>query len=181
MATVLCNPTNEEMTGMYGGEETKFSPYPQKGSTLRVDGARARHILNQLGCRGLIELEFGDEGDKLEAKRLAGIERNIDFKKRCIERYNQDNARREDKGWELVQPPKHIIDYSKELGVKLYEPYTAEDGSKAEISKLIQEKTGLEQKLAKLMEDNEKAQKAQAELMEKLSVMLDQKGGKHGK
>lgn len=141
MGIILYNPTNEELKGMSGGIDLILPPEPEKGHMVKVDDAKGRHILNQLGPRGLTSLEYGDDSDggkiKLQ-KAEAGRRRNREFKMKQIERYNQDNEARKAQHQAYVKPPPHIEAYAKELGEGLIAPYQVQDHKNKEIAVLTE-------------------------------------------
>jgi hypothetical protein len=107
-----------------------------------VDDAKGRHILNQLGPRGLTSLEYGDDSDDGKIKKQkgeAGRRRNREFKLKQIERYNQDNEARKAQHQAYVKPPEHIEAYASELGVGLIAPYQVQDSKNEEIAELRSE------------------------------------------
>jgi hypothetical protein len=149
MSLVLFNPTNETLMAQYVGEDVIIAPYPEHGHKVKVDDARGRHILNALGPRGLMSLEYGDDED---AKREIGLARNREFKKKQIIRYNQENERRKQAGMAYLEPTPQVAEYARELGVALLEPYALKDPEKAEVSRLKDENRGLHTELTKLSE-----------------------------
>ena len=134
MAIVLWNPTKDELEGVYAGLTIRFAPDGESGCKVKVDDAKGRHLLNELGPRGLTSLEYGDEG-KTEAKKGEdGRKRSKEFKLKQIARYNPDNEARKARQLEYVDPPKIIKEWSKDLGVKLEAPYELPDIKNMEIS-----------------------------------------------
>jgi hypothetical protein len=123
MSTVIYNPTNETFLGTYVGEDTIIGP----DEKIKVDDARANHFLNKFGRRGLIPLDYGDEGDVFEKKVRAALEKNKAFKEKAVSTYNQTNLFRKHQNLEYMQPPKHVKAYAEELGLKLIQPYMPED------------------------------------------------------
>lgn len=123
MAIILFNPTNEEMKTQYIGEDVVLAP----GSKVRVDDARGRHVLNVLGPRGLMTLEYGDEGEHEERKARQGRERNMEFKRKNVMNFNTMNDDRAQKHQGYITPTPTLKEYSRELGIKLFEPYSSSD------------------------------------------------------
>jgi len=139
MTTTLFNPTNEDLTGCHGGVNFTIKKYPEKGHKVTMDDARAKHLLNTLQQRGLTYLEYGDElddGQKEKQKADDGIQRNLDFKRRQVMRYNQENEARKAQQLSYVHPPDHIDKYAKEVGTGLIQPYAVQDAKNEEISEL---------------------------------------------
>jgi hypothetical protein len=143
MAIILFNPTNEEMRTQYIGEEVVIPPAPDPRHKLRVDDARGRAVLNFLGPRGLVTLEYGDEGDGELKKAAIGRARNMEFKRKQVMDFNQLNDAQQQRRQPYIAPTEQVKVYSRELGIKLYEPYSSsDDASKvhADLIKKIDEK-----------------------------------------
>lgn len=66
MSVTLFNPTKQRFVELYGGKDYTIEPHGTKGCKLRVDDATAKHILNKLTPRGLMQLEYGDEAREEE-------------------------------------------------------------------------------------------------------------------
>lgn len=142
MSSVLFNPTNEELKAQHQGVDVILAPYPENGHVVKVDDARARHILNILAPRGLTTLEYGDDrddGKNKKAKAKSGRERNKAFKRKQVIDFNQLNQLNKQQGSGYLFPAKHLKEYSDELGIKLVEPYSAPDEGAEKISNLIDE------------------------------------------
>ena len=142
MSTVLFNPTNEELKAQHQGVDVILAPYPENGHIVKVDDARARHILNILAPRGLTTLEYGDDrddGKNKKAKAASGRERNKAFKRKQVIDFNQLNQLNKQQGSGYLFPAKHLKSYSDELGIKLIEPYSAPDEGAEKISTLMEE------------------------------------------
>ena len=135
MPKILFNPTNEVLVAQYVGEEVKIAP----GAKVRVDDARGRQVLNVLFPRGLCELEFGDEGAGEIEKGEKGRERNRAFKRKQVMDFNAINDQRIQAKLPFLVPADHIKAYAKELGMKLFEPYSSTDESKREGVELREE------------------------------------------
>jgi len=158
MTMVLFNPTNEIMETQYIGETVKIDP----GVKLRVDDARGRHVANALGARGLVTLEYGDEGAGEDRKRQEGIERNLAFKRKQVHDFNMLNQQRFQGKLPYLTPPLHIREYSKELGIGISEPYKIEDETAKEIA-------ALKNRLVEKTQDNTKKEKELDSLKAELS------------
>ena len=132
MAVILYNPTNEDMETQYIGETVII----ESGAKKRVDDARGRHVLNTMGPRGLVALEYGDEGDGEEKKKAQGIERNLTFKQKQVINFNTMNEQRFQTKLPYLTPTKQIQEYAKELGIGLRQPYNVEDSAVKEMAEL---------------------------------------------
>lgn len=133
------NPTNEKMTEMYGGVPFVFPPE----STTPVDNkAAANHIINTMGARGLVLLEYGDDTKQQDGKTVkeikaaAGIVANKAFKRDQVIAHNQDNEERKQTMRPYVKPTTQIIRYAEEFGIKLLRPYEADDLQAQEMNRI---------------------------------------------
>ena len=127
MAIILFNPTDEELKTQYIGEDVIIPPAPDPRHKLRVDDARGRHVLNVLGPRGLVTLEYGDEGAGELKKAEAGRARNADFKRKQVLDFNSLNDAQQQRRLPYIIPSAQIKNYSRQLGIKLYESYSSSD------------------------------------------------------
>lgn len=143
MSTVLFNPTNEDMSAQYIGETTIIPA----GAKVKVDDRRARHILNVLGPRGMMTLDYGDEGENEKRKADLGRKRNIEFKRKQVVNFNQNNQQREVKKLEYVTPTEELIKYSEEVGVPLIQPYRPDDEKIHKLAEANKEIEALDAKL----------------------------------
>lgn len=144
MAVVVYNPTDEEMTATYIGLTDKILP-EQK---LKVDDARGRSYLNELGPRGLVQLEFGDEGEGVAKKADAGRRKCYEFRRKQILRYNQTNERQKQNGGAFQEPPDYIRRWSESLGLKLLEPFAFTDDAAVRMADVKQENLAKDRLLA---------------------------------
>lgn len=139
MATTLFNPTNEVLSAQHIGITTTINKYPEKGHMIKVDDAKARHLLNILAPRGLTTLDFGDEGENKKKKAEESRQRNKEFKLKQVVDFNQLNQANESRKLPYLPPTKQLKGYSDELGIKLIAPYELPDVEKGKISKLKEE------------------------------------------
>lgn len=144
MAMVVYNPTDEEMTATYIGLTDKILP-EQK---LKVDDARGRSYLNELGPRGLVQLEFGDEGEGVAKKAEAGRRKCYEFRRKQILRYNQTNERQKQNGGAYQEPPDFIRRWSENMGLKLLEPFAFTDEAATKMADVKQENLAKDRLLA---------------------------------
>jgi len=169
---VVFNPTNEDMSAFKGGIEHRFPA----GCQIRHTDAVSNHILNNLGPRGLMKLEFGDDDAKVKKIAEAGIELNREFKTRQITSYNHNNEFNKQNGHPYLEPSKQIKAYAEELGYELFAPYTPDTAKEARIAALLTEKG----EMAGQIEDQAGQIKALSDnmetMMEKMSAFMD--GGK---
>jgi len=136
MSTVLFNPTNEVLRGMYSGIDFVI----KSGEKIKVDDNKANHLLNSLTKKGLCVLSYGDNEHEIAEQ---GIARNLKFKKAQILTYNQANEARKAQGMSYLEPPEAVKEYSIELGIKLNEPYTMMEAEQNALSKTNRENAEL--------------------------------------
>jgi hypothetical protein len=141
MSKMLWNPTNEEMSYGFSGITYFFKP----GERKKVDDACGKHLLHNLGIRGLTVLEYGcDE----EAIKRDAIERNREFKKKMIIDFNQRNEIRKQTNFPYLYPSAQMKAYALELGIGLLEPFTVRDAEHEAYAKLQAENEMLKDRLA---------------------------------
>jgi hypothetical protein len=169
MSTVLFNPTNEDFEAQYIGETTIIPA----GKKLKVDDRRARHILNVLGPRGLMSLDYGDEGEKEKMKADLGRRRNYEFKKKQVLRFNQQNQQRELSRLPYQSPSEQIAGYADEVGIALVQPYRPESEQSEKIGKLTQELKDSHARLVEKDEDIKTLQGQVADLTDKMQSFMD--------
>lgn len=127
MSMILFNPTDEILKATYQGEDIVIPPAPDLMHKIRVDDARGRHVLNYLGPRGLVTLEYGDEGAGEEKKAEQGRARNADFKRKHVMNFNQVNDSQAQRKLPYCVPDEITKTYARQLGIKLYEPMSMTD------------------------------------------------------
>ena len=167
---VLFNPTNETLKAQHQGVDVILAPYPENGHVVKVDDARARHILNILSPRGLTTLEYGDDRDdgaKKKTKAESGRQRNKDFKRKQVISFNELNAANKDRKIPYLHPTKQLKEYANELGLELIQPYSAPDEGTAKISGLMEE---VQKKDTLIKEQGEEV----SELRNQVSTLSDQ-------
>jgi hypothetical protein len=157
MAIILFNPTNEDLKDQYIGEDVLIPA----GGKIRVDDARGRHMLNVMGPRGLVTLEYGDEGEGEKKKAAAGRERNLAFKRKHVMNFNALNDKRIQTKQPFLDPDAQTRAYARELGMKLYEPYGTSDDANM-VHKELKEK--LDAKDRELLEANTALSTMQAQI-----------------
>ena len=158
MSQVVFNPTNEPLAAQYVGVLTTIEP----DQRVRLDDARARHLLTTLGPRGLMALDFGDE-NKLDEIATQGRALNAAFKKKQVMNYNQTNEGRKQASLPYQTPPLHITAYAKELGMGILEPYNIKDDERNEIALLRKQNADITNNMASLMSKMEKMMTAMQE------------------
>lgn len=168
MAMVIYNPTNEKFEATYIGETSVIEP-DQK---IRMDDARARHMLNNLGPRGLVALEYGDEGEGEAKKAEEGRRRNREFKRHQVIRYNQMNESHKQQGLAYIPVPEQIKGYAQELGLAVLEPYQFKDKEVEQIAELKQIETDQGRYIKKLEETNKMQADQLASLQQQMNDLM---------
>ena len=153
---VLYNPTNEELQMQHSG----ISMSMKADTKLEVNDACGRHVLNAMGQRGLTQLTYGCDEEKIKNEALS---RNLAFKKKQIMEYNQKNENRKQMGLAYLPPTTNVTDYSIELAITLLEPFTMKDAEKQKISEaetenkaLKEEMAGLKTMMAEILEEQKR-------------------------
>jgi len=140
----LFNPTNETLKMMYGGIAIVMEPPPAPSHRLNVEDPCGKHLLNAFATRGLCQLVYGDNE---EIVGDAGRDRNTEFKKAQIVRYNTMNEQRKMSGMGYLPPTEDVKRYAFELGIKLLEPYTMKDAEVTAIHNAAKENQELKGQL----------------------------------
>lgn len=145
MAMVILNPTDEEIKVTWGGQNYTLKP----DSREKVDDSMGRQIVHNYGNRGLVSLEYGDEGE-IELKKIKeGRAKNDEFWTRQCVNYNQLNEQREQSHRPFLKPSKEVQDNARRLGIKLLEPYKLEDAGSKQLALLIEQNASLQKELKK--------------------------------
>lgn len=154
MATVLWNPTDrlgekfqEVFSGHYLGVGTKIDP----GKKIKVDDARARHLLNTLSIRGLVSLDYGDDSN-LDTIAEEALKRNRDFKIKQVNEHNERNEARKAIGLPFLIPTPTLRLYAEELGEDLVQPYRVKDQDRGRVTELEKENAVLREQINSMNE-----------------------------
>jgi len=174
MSTVLFNPTNEDFDAQYVGVTYDIVA----GGKLKVDDKAARHILNTLGPRGLMSLDFGDEGEGEAKKAKLGRRRNHEFKRKQVIRFNAENSKRETSRLPPQEPSEQMSDYADEVGIKLLQPYRPEGEESEKIGRLSQELSNSAAALVEKDKDIKVLQTQVGDLTDKMQTFMDMMAGK---
>lgn len=155
MSTVLYNPTNEDFDKMmWGGKGIPL----KSGQKMTVEDACGRHLLNGYTNRGLCVLEFSEDPNYMEKVKADGIRRNTAFKQNLVMRHNERNAQRKTAGQSFLQPSPEVLRYAEELQIALDQPFANRDKEN--------------ERMAVLEHELEQQRKTNADLMEKLNLIL---------
>lgn len=154
MTTVLWNPTDrlgekfqEKFSGHYLGVGTAIEP----GQKVKVDDARARHILNMLAPRGLVALDYGDDSN-LDKIAEEALKRNRDFKIKQVNDQNERNEARKAIGLPFLMPTETMRLYAEELGEDLVQPYRVKDQDRGRVTDLEKENAVLKEQIRSMNE-----------------------------
>lgn len=143
MSKILWNPTNEVLSYPFGGITYSLQP----GERKKVEDGAGKHLLHNLGVRGLTVLEYGCDEEKIGKD---AIERNLDFKRKQVIDYNQRNETRKQTNMAYLAPTKEVKAYAIELGMGLLEPFTPRDAEREGMARLADENKTLRDTLADL-------------------------------
>jgi hypothetical protein len=144
---VLWNPTNEDFDMQYAGVSLTLKSGEERAMEINC----AKHLLNGFGQRGLTSLVYGCDEKTKKSIGDAAIKRNYDFKVKQVVDYNQNNERRQMQKMSYVEPTTHVVQYARELKIKLLEPYAQRDAERGDISNLQQENSQLKGQISDLM------------------------------
>lgn len=166
----LFNPTNESLQMMFAGITYGMEPFPGPTSKLAVEDPCGKHLLNAFAQRGLCQLVFGDN-EKVVAR--TGIERNLEFKKTQVIRYNSSNEQRKMAGLGYMPPTKELKRYSIELGIALLEPYSLKEAELTAIHTARTENAALKSDLEVMRAENAETK---AQLSQIIAMMQGGRG-----
>lgn len=145
MAMVILNPTDDPVKVTWGGIDYVFEPDCRD----RVEDSMGRQVIHNYGARGLVSLEYGDEGERETEKIKEGRRRWNEFwTKQCV-MHNQNNEQRQQTQRPFVEPQPDVIKHAKRLGIKLIQPYRLEDSSSKQISMLMEQNEQLRKEIGK--------------------------------
>ncbi len=136
----LYNPTDESFVMQHAG----ISMTLKSGKKMEVEDACGKHLLNSHSTRGLCQLTYGCDEEKI---RKDGVERNREFKKRHVVTYNQRNENRKQMGLPYQPPTKEVRQYAIDLGLELLEPFAVRDTEREAISAEKRKNEELQQKV----------------------------------
>ena len=120
-----------------------------KTNVIEFDDARARHILNKLGRRGLVAMKYNDDES---AKRVESMGAWTEFWELQVGNFNRDNEKRKNEKLAYVAPSKEISAHARALNIEVLQPWRIERNDNPEIERLTKRNVQLEGKLDKLTE-----------------------------
>jgi len=142
---IIANYTEDPITWTHIGEDGTIGP----DEVVEVYDARGRFILNQMGRKGLVQLQFGDDPeDKKKVSKALWEE----FWTHQITVQNQFNEDQKEKGQRYGKPTKKLVEHAKKLNLELLSPWTSKkkDDSPA-LEELRKENRDMRSQLALLM------------------------------
>lgn len=145
MAMVILNPTDEDIEVKWGGLDHVLKP----DSRTTFEDKDGKQIVHNYSNRGLVELNYGDEGEIELQKIAAGRLKYDEFWTKQVVNYNQINEERQQGNRPFIRPTKEVIHHAKRLGLKLLEPYKVEDAGSKELSLLMEQNKRLERESTK--------------------------------
>lgn len=149
MAMVILNPTDENIEVKWSGQTYVLEP----DSRQTFPDQDGKQIIHNYNNRGLVELNYGDEGEIELQKIKAGRVKYDEFWTKQIVNYNQINEERQQGNRPFIRPTKEVVYHAKRLGLKLLEPYKIEDKTNKELSLLMEQN----RELKKASEEKDKA------------------------
>jgi len=151
MAKIL-NGTPDSIEWWHVGVNGIIKP----GETVEMEDGRANHVLNKLGAKGLIKLDFGDN---LEEKKKVSMSLWRAFWERQIENHNQANEDAKEKGNRYTKPTPEIEEKAKLFGLDILRPWRVEkkdnkelEEAKAENKSLKDDLKSLQAQMSKILE-----------------------------
>ena len=162
MAMVILNPTDEDIKVKWGGLNYVLEP----DSRNTFEDKDGKQILHNYENRGIVELNYGDEGE-IELKKIAaGRFKYDEFWTKQIVNQNQINEERQQSQRPFIRPQPQLVHHAKRLGLKLLEPYKVEDKSNKELSLLMEQNKQLKKK-------SEEKDIALADMQTQISTLTD--------
>lgn len=109
----LLNATGEPYGWWYDGKRYEFPP----GELVRVSDACGQHMLNHLSIKGLQEVRYSDDRDKIALVALRAI---VAFHRRQIAVHERHNEVQSEKKFPIFEKPEGV--YEAEAALQIYEP-----------------------------------------------------------
>lgn len=171
--TVLYNPTKEDLEGRYVGELTTIPA----GGKVKVEDKRGRHLLTHLGPRGLVSLDYGDEGEGERRKAEIGRRERRRFIEKQVVNFNQENEKREQQKQSYLTPSEQIETWAEELGIKLIRPYRPESQVDERIGALNKELEDKKEALEAKDKEVDELKNTVSKLSEQMQNFMDMMSG----
>lgn len=168
MTMVIYNPTDWTIVVKWNGLDHTFKPDERKP----VEDSMGRQVIHNYAARGLVELIYGDEGEKELQKAEEGRRRCDEFWTKQIENINQLNLERKEGNKPYLRPQPDVVMHAKRLGHKIIEPYKLVDSSSEETKLLIEQNRELRLEITKKDSTLEKLQNQIEDLTSKFQSFM---------
>lgn len=113
---ILANFTPDTINWRHGGQMGTLKP----GDVTEFENARANHIVNKFGPRGIIKMQYGDDEDP---KRKQAMKIYTEFWQRQVTISNRDNETRKNENKPYVFPSEQVVAKATELGIEVIGPW----------------------------------------------------------
>jgi hypothetical protein len=150
---IVCNFTPDDVVWMHIGQRGKLKP----GDIEEFSDARAAHILNKWGAKGVMRYDLKDDPEKKKAECMRLWTK---FWMNQITTFNQQNEARKNEGKIYNFPTDELTEHAETLGIELVGPWKA--------VKQTDNKQVLE-----LKAENEELKTQMGEMRETMSEMLE--------
>ena len=142
---ILCNFTPDAILWMHGGQDGTL----KSGDIFDCPDPRGNHILNAYTRRGILQLQFGDDVDKIREKAMRIWK---EFWMRQVTIFNQDNERRKNTNREYLDPSEDVSEHAQRLGVEVVGPWSVKTTDNETMRTLLNENTTLKVQIAQMLE-----------------------------
>lgn len=144
---IICNFTPDKVPWMHIGQAGALEP----GDIKEFDDARAKHILNKWGARGVLRYELNED---VEEKRKQSMQIYKRFWMNQISSFNQLNEARKNENKPYNFPTNDLVEHAETLGVELVAPWrTVQKTDDKQVAELKAENKELRGQVHDLKED----------------------------
>jgi hypothetical protein len=126
---IIANFTPDDISWLHEG----IAGILKSGQIKEFNDNRGKHILNKMDRKGLLQLNYGDDVEKMKEQAVK-IWRL--FWTRQITTYNQDNERRKNTQREFTYPPPELEEHAQKLGIELVGPWSVKPTESEELKNL---------------------------------------------
>lgn len=116
---IVANFTDESLTWTHEG----VTGIIEAGKVVEMPENRARFILNKLGMRGLVQLEYSEDPKYKERKKKESRELNDRFWVKQVEYHNRHNETLKAANKSYVRPTDVIMKAAEKFGLELLGPW----------------------------------------------------------
>jgi len=161
---IVCNFTPDEIEWQHVGIIGVLKP----GDIKEFPDARAAHILNQFGPRGVLRYSLEDDPDK---KREESIRIYKRFWMHQITTFNQSNEAKKNEKLPYSFPTEQLKEKAEEMGIELIAPWTSQPKTdSAQVAELKAENKELRTLVDELKKNQEEMLKVMKEIGQKPAV-----------